>query len=597
VVPRQHFGLFVRRAGDRFGAGTEVAERQRQVRGPRCRRRKRSNRVSLLRGSPVESAGPLSGLSQRSPFRDDSFTMQACYLAHAVRSAGTTSACRSLIPPSTFPTSEDRMIDWAAAHFGTGLGEASALRSRVLEALGVEREWLSWDEEEGEDTVSWITGPLATAFSVRPASSLTPDLGVLHISTQCAWVDDLLVAEEIVAGLNLNTTVSRWVLRDQPQPSAWSEDDGVPDAVVARRQVLLPEADPSSTPAVHLELCVVTGEGVPDLPLTAVVTAVREQIAKATAVATLEVAGLPWSPAVVSMAGRGARGADTWNDIVYHYDNVVTPAAEQDARPLLHALTAALSQAQAELQESGSAVWEGSGDEVGLTCEVPYGAGPFSYGLVGVSYPAHLRGDEHKTSLVEASAINHSQLGRGLMLTLRPGGNPVEDGPEVAAELLNQQHSAGRISEAAAHGWGAWIVEGYFMHALFLPAAWATVLDAQDLLQLMRCLLNDAARLSRLSRVVLEPLCDVDEDDLLAGNLPSRGFAAGFTARGPEFGEPGAGTAPGARMLAQLWRDLVAATRSGPSSTSTRGSGSTTGPTSTGRSSGRLPARTATARS
>jgi len=448
------------------------------------------------------------------------------------------------------------MIDWATAHFGTGLGAASALRAAVLEALGAEQEWLSWDEDE--DTVSWITGPLATAFSVRPASSLTPGLGVLHVSTQCAWVEDLLVAEEMVAGLNRNTTVSRWVLRDQPQPAVWSEDDGVPDAVAARRQVLLPEPDPSSTPAVHLELSVVTGENVPGLPLAAVVTAVREQIAKATAVATHENAGFLWSPAFVSMAGRGARGGDTWNDIVYHYDNVVTPAAEQDAQPLLHALTAALSHAQAESQEWGSAVWEGTGDEVGLTCEVPYGDGPFSYGLVGVSYPAHLRGAEHRTSLVQASAINHSQLGRGLMLTLRPGGDPVEDGKALAAALLNQQHSARRISEAAAHGWGAWIVDGYFMHALFLPTAWATVLDAQDLLQLMRCLLDDAARLSRLSRVVLEPLCDVDEDDLLAGNLPSRGLAAGFTARGPEFGEPGAGAEPGARMLAQLWRDLVA---------------------------------------
>jgi len=186
------------------------------------------------------------------------------------------------------------MIDWAAAHFGTGLGAASALRSRVLEALGAEQEWLSWDEDE--DTVSWITGPLATAFSVRPASSLAPGLGVLHISTQCAWVDDLLVAEEMVAGLNLNTTISRWVLRDQPHPSAWSEDDGVSDAVAARRQVLLPEPDPSSTPAVHLELSVVTGEGLPGLPLAAVVTAVREQIAKATAVATLEMRASPGRP-------------------------------------------------------------------------------------------------------------------------------------------------------------------------------------------------------------------------------------------------------------------------------------------------------------
>jgi len=45
------------------------------------------------------------------------------------------------------------MIDWAAAHFGTGLGAASTLRSRVLEALGAEQEWLSRDEDEGEDTV------------------------------------------------------------------------------------------------------------------------------------------------------------------------------------------------------------------------------------------------------------------------------------------------------------------------------------------------------------------------------------------------------------------------------------------------------------
>jgi len=456
------------------------------------------------------------------------------------------------------PTSEDRMIDWAAAHFGTGLGAASTLRSRVLEALGAEQEWLSRDEDEGEDTVSWITGPLATAFSVRPASSLTPGLGVLHISTRCAWVDHLLVAEEMVAGLNLNTTVSRWVLRDQPQPSAWTEDDGVPDAVTARRQVLLPEADLSSAPSVHVELSVVTGGGVLELPLAAVVAGVREQIAKATAVATYENAGFLWSPAFVSMAGRGTRGGDTWNEVVYHYDNVVTPGSDADARPLLAALVTAFSRVRAELEQAGAAVWFGNGDNVGLTCEVPYGEGPFPLGLVNAGIAPHLKGPENSTSLVQSSIIDHPQLGQGLMLTLRLGAGLAYDEPALAATLLNQQHSAGRATEAAAHGWGAWIVDQDLLHALFLPAAWARQLDRIDLEQLMRCLLDDVARLSRLSRVVLEPLCDVDQDELSAGNLPSTGLAAGYRALGPEFGEYGAGTDPGARMLGQIWRDLVA---------------------------------------
>jgi len=170
----------------------------------------------------------------------------------------------------------------------------------------------------------------------------------------------------------------------------------------------------------------------------------------------------------------------------------------------------------------------------------------------------HLKGPQNSTSLVQSSVIDHPQLGRGLMLTLRLGADPAYDEPALAATLLDQQHSAGRATEAAAHGWGAWIFNQHLMHALFLPAAWATQLDQSDLDQLMRCLLDDVARLSRLSRVVLEPLCDVDQDELFAGNLPSTGLTAGFRARGPEFGESGAGTDPGARMLAHIWRDLVA---------------------------------------
>jgi len=447
------------------------------------------------------------------------------------------------------------MIDWAAAHFGTGLDAASALRAVLLESLGAEQEWLSWDNDQ--DAVSWITGPLATAFSVRPASSLTPGLGVLHVSTRCAWVDDPVVAEEMVDGLNLNTTVNRWTIHDQPHPAQWEGPEGSSDAVDARRLALLPRPDEGSSAAVHLELSVVTGDGLLELPLAAVVAGVREQIAKATAVATLEETAAIWTPAAVTMAGR-AREGDMWHEVVYHYDNVVTPASGADARPLLAALVTAFTRVQAELEQAGSAVWVGTGDDVGLTCEVPYGEGPFPLGLVGSGIAPHLKGPHTSTSLVQSSVVDHPQLGRGLMFTLRLGADPAYDEPALAAALLNQQHCAGRAAEAVAHGWGAWIFNQNLMHALFLPAAWATQLDQSDLEQLMRCLLDDVARLSPLSRVVLEPLCDVDEDDLFAGNLPVTGLAAGPRARGPEFGEPGAGADLAARMLSYLWRDLVA---------------------------------------
>jgi len=453
------------------------------------------------------------------------------------------------------------MIDWAAAHFGTGLDAASSLRSALLGGLGAEQEWLSWDSEE--DTVSWITGPLATAFSVRPASSLTPGLGVVHISTRCAWVDDIVIAEGMVASLNLTATVNRWTIHDQPLPSEWTEldedSDEEPDEVVlARRLALLPLPGESATPAVHNELSVITGDGAAELPLAAVIAGVREQIAKATAVATYEHAALMWIPAAVTMAGR-AREAQEWHEVVYHYDNVITPASGADARPLLAALTTALSRAQAEQGETGSAVWAGTGNNDGLTCEVPYGEGPFPLGLVSTGHIPHLSGPETSTSLVQSSIIDHSWLGQGLMLTLRPGSGPKSDEPALAAALLNQLLSAGRLGEAVTHGWGAWIYNQLFMHTVFLPAAWATQLDQHDLEQLMRCLLDDAARLSRLSRVVIEPLCDAaQEDELLAGALPVYGLAAGHMSRGLTFGENGVGTDPGARLLARLWHDMVA---------------------------------------
>lgn len=461
------------------------------------------------------------------------------------------------------------MSDLASPLFGAGLPAATALRRRLLDALGAEPQWTVGEDDDTD--IIWVAGPLPTFLTVEPVSELTPNLAVLSVRTRCAWVEALEPARHWVADLNHHTTLNRWVLLGDPGPDLWWDTDPADDAspgwqppsVHARRRDRLGSRPPADAqPTVEVGASFVVGDDTTDLPFTAVLWTVQEQIAKATALVTNDRTHGWGQPAGVSIDDR-ARSGDQWNDVVYHYDRQVTPHADDDAAPLLQALTEAFTAEQQNQFEHEEAAWYGGGSDTGFTCEVPYGPGPFAGGLITTTdvFPGFAHDDTNSTSLVEAFTVAHPHIGNGLLITLRVPGGATEDEPWWAASLLNAQNrlNGGGNSSGTAHGLGAWSAQlGQPRHVLFLPAAWATALTAEELHHFFRQALANTARLSWASRRVLEPHFDLTIEEFAAGRDGRlSGLAAGANARGPQFGEPGVGTDPGARMLAFSWANLV----------------------------------------
>jgi hypothetical protein len=455
------------------------------------------------------------------------------------------------------------MTDWVTAHFGSGLTAARRMRQELLSRLDAEPEWtIGW---ENDMTVTWLSGPLASSFSVRPSGTLTPGLAVLSVRTRCAWVSDVALAECAVADLNIHTTVNRWMVVNAPGPDGWFDDTAAGpqlSGMSARRsRHLLAPPDPDATPSVEVGFSVVVGDPETELPVAALVLAVGEQISQATSLITNDWAAAFGDHAAVTLNDR-ARSSDEWSEVVFHYDTHVLPHSTEDAAPLMAAVVGAFTAEQQGQFDAGVDAWFGSGDETGFTCEVPYGPGPYPMGVIGRGGTPHLDDESNETSLVQGFLVANPHIGNGLLLTLRTGGYRADDdGDEWAAVLLNAQDRENGFGggDGCAHGWGAWVVnDGEVQHALFIPSAWAVHLTVAELRVMFRATLANAARLSWLSRRVLEPLCDLEFDVFAeTGDLPPSGLAAGSSARGPQFGELGAGVDPGARMLGHNWNDLV----------------------------------------
>ena len=308
------------------------------------------------------------------------------------------------------------MPEVSSSLFSTGLSKATGLRTRLLEALDAEPEWTVGTEDSTD--IVWLAGPIPTFLSVQPGGALTPGLAVLTVRTRCAWVEDLEQARRTVGDLNLHTTVNRWVLLGDPGPKDWFDsqvDDQTPewmDTELRRRRLVCSLPAPDSPVSVEVAVSFVVGDESTDVPFEAVLLAVSEQIAKATAlVSNYFTEG--WGEAAVAEINDRERVGGEWNSVVNHYDNRVTPLASSDTAPLLLALNEAFDAERAAQFENAAAAWYGGGDESGFTCEVPYGPGPFEEGVIGMSDPRGVSvTDENRTSLVEASRMNNWSPGQ-----------------------------------------------------------------------------------------------------------------------------------------------------------------------------------------
>lgn len=443
--------------------------------------------------------------------------------------------------------------------FGRGLGRAIELRAALLEALGAELEWTFGAVDD--ETVVWLAGPLATRFVIEPVVDDLPGLGILQVFTVCASVGDVAAARAAVHDLNFHTSVNRWQILNDPGPEGWWNPSDV--SKIGRSSALTAPYDPEGEVSVALGASFVVGDSAHEVPFAAMVTIVREQIAKATAVATNGFSD-GWGETAVVEGPNGWRRPSEWNRAVYFYDDVITPRREDSPGSLLTALVEAFESERDRQFRSSPAAWFGNGDASGFTCEVPYGPGPYPVGVVGMrSAMPHLSSRDNETALVRGLIVDNPHLGRGLLVTMELPNHPDQGDPDWwTVHLLNAQNKtrANGATPGFAHGLGAWVErpEGP-THVCFIPTGWSSLLDHADLVQFFAVLLGNAARLSWGSRRILE--APTDWPHFTPPGEPPRplhGLAAGAAARGDHFGEPGCGQDWGALVLDDAWRYLVA---------------------------------------
>lgn len=459
------------------------------------------------------------------------------------------------------------MSSAATTIFGTGLHRARQVRDWLLEELEAEPEWVFGDG----DSLLWVSSPIGTYFRAEAAGDETPGLGIVHVHTRLAYVEDLDGARFAVQDLNRFTTTSRWSVVGDEGPPGWRSPNAErvesldlpypppPDAETFYRGAIAPPAADEEAASVDAGVSFVVGDPDLELPLPALALIVREQIAKAVALVTNGFADGWGSPAILVDENDEMRS--TWSDVVHHYDEHVTPSSERAEPRLLASLTRAFERQRQRQFETAPAAWYGSGDGDSFICEMPYGPGPFPMGVIGMrSAHPHLSSDENETTLFRGFAVPNPHVGKGLLLTLRL---PVDYHREPAwwqADLLNAQTRITALgwSAAYAHGVGAWCVnEGSPAWSCFLPTYWAEQLDDDELTNLLARLLDNAARLSWGARRVLERDVDLQEASV-SGHLPAPcGAAAGEHARGPEFGELPYGVDAGARVQGRVWETLV----------------------------------------
>lgn len=431
-----------------------------------------------------------------------------------------------------------RTFDPNVSLFSTGCLRAKELRRGILDAFGAEPDWMGGSDSD--EVIAWTAGPVTTLFIAEDVHPSVPGLGMLTILSFVLTADSAARARDYVEASNRYATLSRWV------------------------------ALPSNE--IQLRCSFVVGDPQVEIPFRAMLLTVGQHMSD-TAFAALRAADAEGLEVVDPVELGKVRPQEDWHSIIYTHSHFVEPHRGASPAPLMESLAVAFNQ-ELELQFAASpAAWYGNADSTSLTCEVPYGPGPYSLGVIGMRAMApHLESSDNETSLIQAFEVDNPDVGKGLMLAMRLWPNVQQ---ERVSELLDGLNSRLRMrsdqqSPGSAHGLGAWI---YHNDALtltcLLPSGWAEVLDDEEQVTLLRQLLSNAARLSWDAHGVLDSAEILEERLRLAIQHPEEvtsdpaippglaGFAAGDRARGPHFGELWVGTDPGAHVLAFLWTNLV----------------------------------------
>lgn len=445
--------------------------------------------------------------------------------------------------------------------FGSGIRAAAEYRDQLLRHLDAQA--LLADEDS--EIVTWIPAVLGTRFGVVPATSEVTDLAELVVYTPLGTTTDIESARALVAMLNDVTSLNTWAVLGDPGPEGWWDNDqellaDLPYAVPGqfRRQnhlVSLPAE--AGVYTITVGFSIVVGHASVDIPVPIAAAIVSEQVAKATAIATHD-SDLPWLERSWVPVGDSLRPSSEWEDVVFFFDNVITPRSEQEPQRLPDQLGRALVSIQSQQCISSPGTWAGGGAG-GFTCEVPYGPGPFPGGVIGRNMVRGVESHEGVlTALVQGVVVENPYLGKGLLVFTKipEAAEEIQDPAWWSASLLNNlpRLRTPTSSPAEAHGLGTWVVrDGQPVHFVFVPVAWEELFTEAELLQFFEQVLTNAARVVWRSRKVREPFESLFPAGLLQEPLPPMGLVAGIHSRGLAFGEPGLGSNPAAAALNSIY--------------------------------------------
>ncbi len=448
--------------------------------------------------------------------------------------------------------------------FGSGIESALNYRDQLLQHLGAQTVLT----DEDSDFVTWIPAVLGTRLGVVPASSEVTDLAELVVYTTLGSTTDVEAARAFVGLLNDFTSLNTWAVLGDPGPEGWWDDEGdlggMPYEIPGkfrRQNHLVSLREEPGVYEITVGFSVVVGHASINLPIPIIAAIVSEQVAKATALATHD-EDLPWLERAWVAVEDALRPSDEWEEVVYFFDNVITPRGRQEPQYLMNLLGQALLSIQSQQSVSTSGTWAGSG-ATGFTCEVPYGPGPFPDGVIGRQSSRGIEStDDILTALVQGMVVDNPHLGQGLLVTTKiPDANvAIEDPAWWSASLLNNlpRLRSPISSPAEAHGLGTWVVrDDQPVHFVFIPVAWEELFTADDLRQFFEQVLTNEARVVWSSRKVREPFSSLFPDGPLADPLPPMGFTAGTLSRGLAFGEPGVGFNPTAATLNSIYQLAV----------------------------------------
>jgi hypothetical protein len=429
--------------------------------------------------------------------------------------------------------------------FGLASHRATAARDELLARLDAEPQWLT-TSDKGD--ITWCAGPAPTLFTVFTDS--TVDVAALRICTFVAYVDDIEHGLFLAEAGNACASANAWILvHDLHDLQDLCAETATDPSINSWIRKVHPFGTAESRPFLLISATFVYGDSSVEIPIEIIELIAREQISKGNVVVTdwdavVDADGRSVGESILGGGRDGTIRENDWNQVLWHFDNEVTPRLGKPTSARLSTLVAAAHIRSVErLEAMGEPPWFGMDH---LMWEVPFDFGHYPEIVTSTMWALFPWLDRLATSLVQSHDRNsdnpYPDFGNGVHLVMRLGrSHQPSIGASLTSNLLNlHRFSISPMSSPLSHhGVGAWQVLGdEVVWAIFLPGYWLEVVPEEVLAAYLDEVIENTARLSWGSR----PALGGDGWDIAP---QPGGLVAGSQARGTVYGEPGIGVGPG----------------------------------------------------